>query len=179
MAYMRYHETEKLFTVWPELEAILESLSFDLMAVRAKDSMGTDEDYIYSLCIGNKVIDNMPHTGRISDSTYNVTTNYGKLARCDRRMVKTELTSEALEISIVIDKLQLAFRRLSPLQREILALYYWDKKTWKEIAEAIKTDRQFYSIRQFQEKRYKGIEKMTRIMKVSIETYVHIVKIMV
>lgn len=172
MAYIRYHEVEKLFTAWPELEVILHSLSLDLIAVRTNYSMGTDDDYIYSLCMGNKAIDNMPPSGRISDSTGNIAANYGFLMWHDRRAVKTELTGDVLELSLVIEKMQLAFRRLSPLQREILALYYWESKTWREVAETVNCN-----VGQVQDKRYCGIEKMRRVMKIPIETYGRIMRI--
>lgn len=167
----RYHEIERLFTAWPKLEDILRNLSLDLNRIWVRNSTGVDDEYIYSLCIGNKAIDNMPKTRRKSDSTGNIAVRYGIVMRHDRRAVKTELTGDSFEISIVIDKLQLAFRRLSSLQREILALYYWEGKTLREITELIKTDQQLYGIRQVQEKRHKAIEKMKNIMKLPIETY--------
>lgn len=177
MSLIRYHETERLFTAWPSLDAIFESLLVDLNAIRVKGSTGVDEDYIYNMCVGNKITDYMPPTVRISDSTYRVAANYAKAMRYDQRELRNELKGEVFEISQVLEKLQIAFRRLTPLQRCILELCYWDGKTWAEIMDYIKTQGQFYSKRQAQEQRRIGIEKMTRIMKVSIEVYEEMMKL--
>jgi len=177
LAFIRYHETEKLFTAWPKLEIILESLSIDLNIVRSKDSTGTDDEYIYNLCIGNKVIDTMPPTGKISDSTYNIATNYGELMRCDRKTVRRELKDDLLEISVVLDKMQLAFRRLPFLQRWILDLYYWQGKTWNEIVELVHAGGRYYGKRQVQEKRRAGIERMKNVMQVNVRIYERIMGI--
>ena len=172
MNYIRYHEMEKLFAVWPELNAILQGILTELaIARRLKGSTGTDDDYIYSLCIGNKVIDNMPPSGRISDTTGNIASSYEKIMRYDRRSVSTELKGDALEISLVIDKLQLASRRLNPLQRHVLELYYWDGKTWTEIVEQIKAEGGYCSKGHVQNLRRLAMSKMANIIKIPIETY--------
>jgi len=166
MAYVRYHETEKLFTAWPELEAIYESLSRDLNSVRTKDSMGIGDDYIYSLCIGNKAFDNIPTSGKISDSTGSVAANYSKMMRHDRKAVRQELTIEILELGAVISKLNLAFRRLSSLQREVLTLHYRDNILDKKIAKVLNCN-----VSQVKDKRRFGIEKMKQVMRLTIEKY--------
>lgn len=177
MDYIRYHEVEKLFEFQPTLEGMLESLSVDLIAARAKEPTGTDEDYIYNLCIGNKALDNLPPTGKITDSTSNIAINYIKIMRRNKNEVKNELKREMLEISLVIDKLNIAFRRLTPSQQQILKLCYWEKKTWKETMECIKEKNQYISLRQAQEQRRAALEKMTSIAKITIDTYKCIMKL--
>lgn len=178
MNYIRYHETEKLFTAWPYLQDLLDNLSLDIMAARVKDSMGSADDYIYTMVIGNKALSNMPPAGKISDSTGNIAENYHKMMLYDRKAVKQEISVDIIEISLVVSKLEIAYRRLSFFQRRILQLYYWEDKTWKEIVAHLKCEGLFYSSRQIQEKRRAGIEKMTSVMTVTIETYESVMKLM-
>jgi len=145
------------------------------MAAKAKGALGTAEDYIYSMVIGNKVLSDMPPAGKISDSTGNIAENYRKLMKYDRKTVKREINIDIIEVSLVISKLQIAYRRLSFLQRRVLELYYWQELSWKEIAEALKHDDLYYSVRQIQERRRTGIEKMTGVLMVTIEAYEYVV----
>lgn len=177
MNYIRYHEVENLFKLQPTLEAILESISVDLVAASVKEVTGTSEEYIYNLCIGNKELKDTPPTSKISDTTSTVAANYAKIMQQDKNYIKNQLGYEALEISLVIDKLNIAFRRLTPLQQTILKLYYWKELTWKEILEQIKEEGQYISLRHAQDLRKAGIEKMVNISKITIKTYQNILTI--
>lgn len=176
MDFIRYHETEQLYEAWPYLQDLLENLSLDIMAAKAKGSMGTADEYIYTMVIGNKVLSDMPPTGRLSDSTENVAEKYRKVMACDRKKVNSEIGSDIVEVSIVISKLEIAYRRLAFIQRKVLELYYWEDHTWKEIAEILKEDKIYYSIRHIQDKRRTAIEKMTSILKITVETYGRVMK---
>lgn len=178
MAFIRYHEVEKLFIAWPQLEAILENLSLDINAARTRDSMGTSDEYIYTMAIGNKALSDMPPAGKISDSTGNIAANYHKLMYGDRKSVKKEIGTGILEITLILSKLEIAYRRLTFFQRRILQLYYWKCLSWKDIAELIKNDRIYYSTQQIQELRRQGIKKMTGVLTVTIEAYESIMKLL-
>jgi len=171
--HIRYHEVERLFAAWPVLEGILESLNVDIKAARARESIGTDEEYIYDLSIGNKVPDGMPKARELGDTTGNIAASYSSIMRHELENVRRELKEECMVIASVLDKLTIAFRRLSPLQRSILELYYWEKKTWKEIL----AEKQYTSKAQAQRYRKTGIEKIRVIAKVTIEDYKAVMKL--
>lgn len=177
MSYIHYHEVEKLFTAWPTLDGILESLLIDLMATRAKNGLGSDEDYIYTMSIGNKALDNMPPSGKISDSTGNIVANYLKVMRMDKRELKGELNEEVFEVSIVIEKLNIAFRRLSPIRQKVLKLFYWEKLKWKEVSVSLNESGGFMSESSAKIERRRGIEKMASILKVTQEDYESVMKL--
>jgi hypothetical protein len=83
--YIRYHEVENLIRCKPTLEEIYNSVAAELEINRQKDSLGTQDDYIYDMAIGNKVVDNMPPTGKISDSTGSIAIAYPKVMKFDRK----------------------------------------------------------------------------------------------
>lgn len=152
--YIRTHEVEKLFELWPYLEAIYQQIAGE----KYKD---TDRDAcIYSLAIGNKPMDNMPPAGKISDPTSNIATTYFQVMVRELRFVARQQKNEILLIATVIDRLEYAFHRLSFLQQKILPLYYWDKLPWKEISQQVSLEGRYISQNAAQEMRRKGIEKM-------------------
>lgn len=179
MNYIRYQEAEKLFQMWPLLEAIRGSSLLELEAAGAKESIGTDEDYIYNLAIGNKVMSDMPFatTNEISHPTENIACNYPKIMKNDLRSIRKEIKEEILQLWLVDEKLKLAYKTLSPIQQHILKLYYWDKKTWSETLEDIKKEKLFCSKSQAQKHRKDGIEKIAMVSKITMEMYTDILKI--
>ena len=187
MDYIRFHETEQLFKAWPLLDAILESLKVDLFAARSKsrnnESLASDEDYILSLAYGNRSLSDMPPTGKISDTTGNIAANYSKIMYQDRRQYAEEWQSFADEvggeyfvIAPVLDKLKIAYKNLTKLQRDILRLFYWEGKVWKEVRASTSTDRNYKSESGLKVERNRAINKMTVILSNSMDyaTYEHI-----
>ena len=141
MDYIRYHEAERLFAAWPILEDTLERLLKSTELIDKKTLMGAADDCIYSLCIGNKALNDMPPTGQISDSTCNIAISYKKIMYYNQESIKSEIDNEILELSLTIDKLNIAFRRLTPIQQTILRLLYWESKSIVEVMEYMKQEK--------------------------------------
>lgn len=179
MDYIRYHETETLFIKWPLLKAIRESSLLELKAVGAKESIGTDEEYIYSLIVGNKVMNDMPFatTNDISNPTEKIAINYTKIIQNNISNTEKEIKEELLQLWLIDGKLDIGYKSLSPLKQKILELYYWDKHTWDETIQALKKDNNYCSKSQVQKYRKEAIEKIKRISKITIEMYNDIMKI--
>lgn len=172
MEYIRSHEAEKLFELLPIMEAIRNGL---------KQSMPdgiTRDDYIYSLAIGNKPLDNMPPSGAISNPTCNIATNYVKVMKRDTRGIVKSLSGKMLIISKAIDRISCSFRRLPSLQQEILQLHYWDKLSWREISIKLSENFRYISPNGMQELKRKGIEKLTKLMQFPQEEYSDLVNVL-
>jgi hypothetical protein len=174
--YIRYHEAEQLFKAWPLLEAILESKKVDLLMARSKsrnkESLASDEDYIEGMVFGNKSLENAPPTGKISDTTGNIAANYSKVMSQDRakyaeewREFAEEAGEEYFIIAPVLDKLKIAFKNLTVLQQNILKLYYWENKVWKEVSKEVKEK----SVSALKAERDRAINKMAVILKNSMD----------
>jgi hypothetical protein len=184
--YIRFHETEQLFKAWPLLEAILESLKVDLFVARSKshskENLASDEDYIEGMVFGgDKSLDSAPPTGKISDSTGNIAANYNKAMIYDKLQYRAEWREFAQEVGeeyfvivSVIDKLKVAFKNLTVLQQNILKLYYWENKVWKEVSKDVNSK----SISALKAERDRALNKMAVILKNSMdyETYQRIIK---
>lgn len=180
MEYIRYRETEQLFKAWPLLDAILESLKVDLFMARTKsknkENIATDNDYIEGLVFGNKSIEGTPPTGKISDTTGNIAINYSKIMSQDgNRYVEEwkkfaqDVGKDYLTIAAVSDKIGIAFRSISKLQQNILKLYYWENKVWKEVRASISDEIAYKSESAVKAERDRAIDKMSVILKNSME----------
>ena len=180
MDYIRFHETEQLFKAWPLLEAILESKKVDLFVARSKsrnkENLASDEDYIEGMVFGNKSLDSAPPTGKISDTTGNIAANYSKVMSQDKSRYAEEWKEFAEEageeyfiIASVLDKLEIAFKNLTTLQQNILKLYYWENKVWKEVRASINTDKAYKSESGLKTERDRAINKMSVILSNSME----------
>jgi hypothetical protein len=185
--YIRFHETEQLFKAWPLLEAILESKKVDLLMARSKsrnkENLASDEDYIEGMVFGNKPVSGVPAVGSISDTTGNIAANYSKVMSHDKakyaeewREFAEEVGEEYFIIAPVLDKLRIAYKNLTNMQQNILKLYYWENKVWKEVRASISTDKNYKSESGLKAERDRAINKMAVILKNSMEyeTYVRI-----
>lgn len=169
--YIRYHEVEQLYTAWPTLEAILESLCVDLRKQNTLKGINSREGYIYALTMRSRALKDTPSAGGLTDTTGNIAISYSEIMQHELKDVKHELREEYFVIATVLDKLAIAYKRLTPTDRAILELYYWDNKTWDEIVSELEPKDQYISKSQAQRCRKAGIEKMKVILKVTVDDY--------
>lgn len=176
LEYISYIQTEDLFKAWPTIQGIKESLALELKALEVASSDEKD-DYIYTQVVGNKVISDIPPTGKISDTTGDIAASYLQVIERDYYSTLEAIKKEKFCIEIVDDKLNIAFRRLSSIQQKILKLFYLDNKTWAEVLEELKKEKYFLSKQQAQFQRRDGIYKIQTISKITVETYVNVMKL--
>lgn len=174
--YISYIQTEELFKRWPTLQGIKESLETELKLYKYADKMGNADDYIYTKIIGNKVISDSPHSGKLSDTTGSMALNGENMWNEDIESIKKQLLEDKLYIELVDDKLSIAFKRLSPTQQKILNLFYIENRTWAEVLERLEKDN-YMSKRQAQKRRQEAIEKIQSISKITVDMYDYAMKL--
>ena len=176
LEYISYIQTEEIFKAWPTIQGIKESLALELKVLDTASSDEKDE-YIYTQVVGNKVISDIPPTGKISDTTGDTATNYMKVINRDYYNTLEAIKKDKFYIELVDDKLNIGFKRLSPMQQQLLKLFYWEKKTWAEVLEELKKDKHFVSKHQAQVQRRCGIEKLQSISKITVEAYLKVMEL--
>lgn len=174
--YISYIQTENLFKAWPTIQGIKESLTLELKALVLKNSDEKD-DYILTQVMGNKVLSDIPPSGKISDTTGDTAASYLQVIERDYCSTLEAIKKEKFCIELVDDKLNIAFRRLSQIQQKILKLFYLDNKTWAEVLEELRKEKYFFSKDQAQQHRRRAIEKLQSISKITVETYVSVMKL--
>lgn len=176
VGYISYIQTENLIRAWPTIQGIKESLSIELKALESKNSDEKD-DYILTQAIGNKVVSDIPPSGKISDTTGDIAASYLQVIERDYYSTLEAIKKEKFCIELVDDKLNIAYRRLSLVQQKILKLFYLENKTWAEVLEELKKEKHFFSKQQAQFQRRDGIYKIQTISKITVETYVSVMKL--
>lgn len=162
--YIRYHEAERLFKIYPSLQVILKSLQADLDNISDPDK----DDDIYSECMGNRNNGGLPHSGAISDTTSNVALRY----RNTNRAEKTSLMQDINNLATVIDKLNYAITGMRTVQRLVLETYYWsEQNTWKQVVEVLKNEGHFMSQSKAIKIRNRGIQYIVTVSKITIKQY--------
>lgn len=174
--YISYIQTENLIRAWPTIQGIKESLSLELKSLEVANSDEKD-DYILTQVIGNKVLSDAPPSGKISDTTGDIAASYQQVINRDYYTTLEAIKKEKFCIELVDDKLNIAYRRLSPVQQKILKLFYLDSKTWAEVLEELKAEKYFFSKQQAQRLRRDGIYKVQRISKITVESYFQVMKL--
>lgn len=172
--YISYIQTEKLFTQWPTLKAVKESLGLELKALGNGVDKEDENNLIYTQVIGNKVLTDTPPSGNISDTTASTSASYQQVAEREYNATLEQILKEKSSINLVDCKLDLAFRRLTPLQQDILKLFYWEGQTWAEVLEEIKKTHGFTTKQQAQRQRRDSLEKIQITSKVNVETYLFV-----
>jgi hypothetical protein len=175
--YISYIQTENLIKAWPTIQGIKESLGRELSFYEYTDKMGSANGYIYTKVIGNKVLNDMPHSGKLSDSTGDTAVNIENMWTEDMKSMKNRLMEEKFCIELVDDKLNIAFRRLSLIQQKILKYFYLDTKTWAEVLEELNKEKHFLTKQQAQAHRRRAIEKMQSISKITVDSYLQVMKL--
>lgn len=165
MNCIRYHEVEKMLKLYPVLKAILDSLQVDLELIRDQDII---DDAIYSLCLGNKSYEGTIAPGKINDITGRVAAEYWRSSKISA----TELKRDILELSAVVEKIDIGMNSLTKIQKKIIELFYWgESRTWAEVVKKMNDEEIFISVSQGKRLRQKSIKKLMAIAKIPIETY--------
>ena len=169
--YISYIQTEILVRNWKTLQGIRESLALDIQSLGEKPSQEEIDDYILTQVVGNKVMSDIPPSGSISDTTANTSASYKQIIKSGHSNALRSLREEKLCIELIDDKLNIAFRRLTVLQRRILTLFYLESKTWTEVLSELKEEKHFISRSNAQKYRRVSIEKVCSISKITTDVY--------
>ena len=163
--YIRYHEAEKLFKLYPTLQIVLKSLQADL---------NNKDEIIYSKVVGNRNMDSMPPGGSISDKTGNLA------VAIENNPERAKIIQDVCELSTVIDKLTYAITSIKRVQKIILETYYWSEEeaTWKQVIEELTKNNLFMSISKAKKIRKSGIEYIAMVSKITIEQYNFVVDLL-
>lgn len=173
--YISYIQTENLLKSWPIIQGVKESLTLEIQALGDGVNQDEEDDYIYTQVVGNKVLSDIPPAvGKISDTTGNISASYKQVMKHDYYSTLKAIREDKFCIELVDDKLDIAFRRLSFIERKILECFYLKNKTWAEVLEELKKERNYMSRQKAQLERRKAIERVQSISKITVDMYLQV-----
>lgn len=162
-----YTQTEALLKAVPIIRARLASLQIELQTVTVSQSLETPENIIEMLVLGRH-INGMPALppGTISDKTAAVAEIFRQVLNAQRYGAIKEVAAEMVLLWSVIERIDIALGALTELQRQIIRLYYFHRRTWDEIAGEINRSK-----RKCQEARRDGVETVMKVIQVEEELF--------
>ncbi len=168
MSYIGYSQTEILLKKYPLLKSLLANLQIELRKFWETGQSDTlnEEDIMYSLSIGNKVLSDMPHAGSRAPGDKEL----GIILTKDRIIEEglRDLVTAINTIGEVVEKIDNAMSGLNPQERQIIELRHFTDLPWKAILREIG-----YLIEERQAKRIRreAIEKMVKVLRITPEQF--------
>lgn len=174
MQYIGYAQMEKLLFSYSEIDALLKTLKLELETISSKEDIDFD-DFIYSQTIKDRTFNSVPvrGTGNITDKTGDIAITYKQQAFKEHIKLKNEIKDEILDITCILEKINISLNGISQNQREIIKRFYFDRLTWKQIAKELKIVE-----RSAQFLRRKGINKMVSIARINVDLYNKVIGIL-
>lgn len=172
-----YMQTENLFKQWPTIKLIRESLALEFKSLQGGTTLVDPNEYIHTKVLGNKVITGNSFSGGISDTTGNLATSYSNQISKDFADTLESIQNEKFYIGLIDNKLDIACKRLTPTQYEILRLFYWEDKVWADVLEELKKEKNFMSKSCAQDQRRDAINKIKNISMINVKAYDTVMKL--
>ena len=165
MPYIGYSDVEALLRDYRSLKSLLYNHQIELQRIW-RDPQNSDineNDILYSLTIGNKVLSDMPHITRSPGDK--------EISIIDRKdkMIQGEIRDKIQTINTigeVIEKLESAMRSLSLEKQAIITDFYFEGWTWGEIAGKMASERDA-----LRDRRKDAIRQIVSIIRVTKEQF--------
>jgi hypothetical protein len=164
--FIRYHEAERLYSLYSDMKCMLSNLNRQLFNVSKKS-----DDDIYAMVMSKKISEGI-QTGTTSDSTGSCALNLDTV----RNKLEMELHKDISELESIIESIDSVKKVLSSQQISIIDLYYRNeiKLTWREIIRKLGIT---LSIRQAQNIRNSAIEKLSKLSRITVDQFTWTIKL--
>ena len=137
------------------------------------------DERIYSLVVGNKVLNDMPFppVGNTSDKTAKVAMTYKEALKNTDNKAVTDIIKEMILVENTVKKIDLAYEDLPLLWKKVIIGKYFTEppKSWAKIA---KDCRRSVDKRTLQTYRKNAVEKIQRSMRMTELVYFDVIQLM-
>jgi hypothetical protein len=175
-SYIRYQETEQLLKIYPNLQAMTESIKLQMSSLESAEV--TDDD-ILGMALPHTNFDGVPSfsKGTTSDRTAKVALSYGSSMSHEEKEALQELQAELQLIEVIIAKLEISLGVLSPIQKEIVVLRYCKGLKWDAIEYIVNKDNYLMSVSAMKSRCKEGVERITIVCRITLSEYAGIMKL--
>ena len=166
MDYIKYIQVEELLRKYPQLKSLLQNLQLELeqfVRTGVTDTISED-DILYSLSIGNRVLSDMPQIFPLpGEKMTNIIEAKDRIM--ENRVIK-DLIKDINVMGEVVEKVANALKSLPSEKYAIITQFYCEKKTWKQLADDIKLEDKPLKAR-----RREAIYQIASVLRVTREQY--------
>jgi len=164
--YIGYVQLEELLRHYLQLKALLKNLQFELEKLwqDGKNDTLSEDDILYSLSIGNRVLNDMPH------ATPSPGEKLTGIIQAKDRIIEKEVIKEYIlvinTIGEVIEKTTAALKSLPTEKQTIVTAFYFEGMTWGQISIEMHLERDA-----LKERRKESLDKMLKVLRITRENY--------
>lgn len=175
MQIVRYHEMEKLLSLYKGIEGAIECIKHELYELGKGVDDNEVNDFIEGMALKRAAYDdiNVRVEGFISDKTASIALNYKEKLEHENKQLSLKLQEELFIFQIVLDKINIGFKSIPNEIREIIKYKYFDGLTWTDIEHKLYITKQ-----KGHGMRKKGIERLCAISRITIKQYGEIIKLL-
>ena len=167
MNYIGYVQLEELLKHYLQLKALLKNLQFELEKLwqDGKNDSLSEEDIMYSLFIGNRVLNDMPHAAPSPGEKLT------GIIQAKDRIIEHEVIKEYIlvinTIGEVVEKTTAALKGVGKKEYQVIEARYFEGKRFKEVADDANCD----SPGQAGQIRKEALDKMLKVLRITRESY--------
>jgi RNA polymerase sigma factor (sigma-70 family) len=167
--FIRYHEVEALLRNFQSLRGAEEVLRMQLQSILGE----SENETIESLALFRNT-DGLPKSGGITpDRTGNIATGGLRKSNSEISEAAKSIAKDLTLIDAITRKMEIALNVLSPSERRVVELKYFEGLNWQEIADEMAT-----SISTVQRHRRAGVERVRIVSRITVDDYNRIMKIL-
>jgi len=168
--YIKQKQVEGLLKSYSLLTAILNSLHVELQAAYVTEPDSDEGEVIYALVVGNRRLDGMPKPPYVmSDKTCNVAFIYKQVSAHTTNAIIKRLSRDILQISTVLEKLDIAIDSLNKEQRKAIDKYYLNK-------EPVVRSGNLNDERRMKRERRNALDIIAKVMRLSMDRYFEVME---
>jgi RNA polymerase sigma factor (sigma-70 family) len=167
--FIRYHEVEGLLRSFQSLRGAEEVLRMQLQSILGE----SENETIESLALLRNT-DGLPKSGGITpDRTGNIATGGLRKSNSEISEAAKSIAKDLTLTYAITRKMEIALNVLSPSERRVVELKYFEGLNWQEIADEMAT-----SISTVQRHRRAGVERVRIVSRITVDDYNRIMKIL-
>jgi RNA polymerase sigma factor (sigma-70 family) len=167
--FIRYHEVEGLLRNFQSLRGAEEVLRMQLQSILGE----SENETIESLALLRNT-DGLPKSGGITpDRTGNIATGGLRKSNSEISEAAKSIAKDLTLTYAITRKMEIALNVLSPSERRVVELKYFEGLNWQEIADEMAT-----SISTVQRHRRAGVERVRIVSRITVDDYNRIMKIL-
>lgn len=159
----------------PTLETMLANLIIELEVIYKQGTgiICSSGEIMLAMANGAKPLSDMPFSpSSAGEKLTDIITSYQKILDDEYGIILQSIRSDIFMLNSVVEKINNAVEKLPPEQKEIILLKYWQKRSWKQIADTMRmTKRQIEALH-----RAAVSEHFCKTLQIGYDTYNYVIE---
>lgn len=172
MDYVRCQEAEQLLELYPDMRGMIENVKLQMQNLLESSDISDDDILSLATKHSNAEDINVHSQGVVSDRTAKIAIEYESVLIDEKKAALKELRGELLLLEVTVNKIDVALSTLLVIQKDILIARHFEKLVFAEIAGKL-----LISASAAKQKRIEGLERFSRISRITIDEYEQIMKL--